>query len=37
MANILVSLISDQAIPNLEMIKEKPVDAYLFILTEQMK
>jgi len=37
MGNILVSLISDQAIPNLEMIKEKPVDAYLFILTEQMK
>lgn len=37
MANILVSLISDQAIPNLEMIKEKSVDAYLFILTEQMK
>jgi hypothetical protein len=37
MGNILVSLISDQAIPNLEMIKEKPVDSYLFILTEQMK
>lgn len=37
MGNILVSLISDQAIPNLEMIKEKPVDAYLFILTKEMR
>lgn len=38
MKNILVSLISDQTIPNIEFIKEKPnVDAYLFLTTKGME
>jgi uncharacterized protein YuzE len=36
MKTILVSLISDQTIPNLQLIKEKNVDGYLFVSTEAM-
>ena len=37
MRSILVSLISDQTIPNVQFIKEKLVDEYLFISTEAME
>jgi hypothetical protein len=35
MKTIIVSLISDQNIPNLEFIKEHPADAYLFVTTKE--
>ena len=37
MKTILVSLISDQTIPNVQFIKEKIVDEYLFISSEAME
>jgi hypothetical protein len=37
MKTILVSLISDQTIPNLQFIKEKQVDEYIFLTTKEMK
>jgi len=37
MKTILVSLVSDQTIPNVQLIKEKIVDGYLFITTETME
>jgi hypothetical protein len=36
MKTILVSLISDQTIPNLQFIKEKQVDEYIFLTTTAM-
>jgi hypothetical protein len=36
MKTILVSLISDQTIPNLQFIKEKQVDEYIFLTTKVM-
>ena len=37
MKTVLVSLLSDQTIPNVQFIKEKLVDEYLFISTEEME
>jgi len=39
MTKILVSLVSDQTIPNMELIKEfyNEIDEYIFISTKQMK